>query len=132
MTETHWCESLKEGDSVFVLSSHFSSSTISPAKVKKVTATLIRIEGTDSTYNKHGNEKGAFRWDHSAHLMPYTPENIERYEMQVLRNKLRRVLHEYDKRFDLMKLNKERIVEITKLLTEIKEELAPTKEKENV
>jgi hypothetical protein len=116
MTEPHWCDTLKEGDSVFVQTGNYSGTSLHPAKVRRITKTQIKLEGSDTVYDKHGEERGKFRWDHSATLYQDTQDNRDRYEMQQLRTKLRAALLGFDKRFDLMKLKKERVVALTEIL----------------
>lgn len=123
MTEQHWCDTLKEGDSVFVQTGTYAGTSLHPAKVRRITKTQIKLGDSDTVYDKRGKERGKFRWDHSANLYPDTPENRERYEMQQLRAKLRSALLGFDKRFDLMKLKKERVVAITEMLVAIHTEL---------
>jgi hypothetical protein len=127
MTEQHWCDTLKEGDPLFVQTGSFAGTSLHPAKVRRITKTQIKLEGTDTIYDKRGEERGKFRWDHSANLYPYSHENIERYEMQQLRTKLRSALLGFDKRFDLTKLTRERVIALTETLTAIHIELSSAK-----
>jgi hypothetical protein len=126
--EQHWCNALKEGDSVFVQTGTFSGTSLHPAKIRRITKTQIKLEGSDTVYDKRGQERGKFRWDHSANLYPDTPENREHYEMQQLRIKLRSALLGFDKRFDLMKLKKERVIALTEILTAVNNELDATRD----
>jgi hypothetical protein len=126
MTEPTWLDSLKAGDPVFVSSSSFCGSTLSKAIVKKVLPTMIRLEGTDATYDKRGEEKEKFRWDHSAHLVRDTQETRDAYEMQGLRHELSKAVTAFSiDRFRFGHLNKEQVVRLTKTLLEAKAELKP-------
>ena len=128
MTEPTWLDSLKAGDSVFVSSSSFIGSSLSKAVVKKVLPTMIRLEGTDATYDKRGEEKGKFRWDHSSHLVQDTEETRDAYERQGLRFELSRVITSFStERFNFSHLNKEQLARLTKTLQEVKMELKPEK-----
>jgi hypothetical protein len=129
MTEPTWLDSLKAGDSVFVSSSSFRGSSLSTTVVKKVLPTMIRLEGTDATYDKRGEEKGTFRWGHySSHLVQDTQETRDAYEKQGLRSELSRVITIFSiERFNFGHLNKEQLVRLTKTLQEVKLELKPEK-----
>jgi hypothetical protein len=129
MTEPHWCDTLKEGDSVFVQTGNCSGTSLHPAKIRRITKTQIKLEGSDTVYDKHGEERGKFRWGRrSEQLYPDTQDNRDRYEMQQIRTKLRVALLGFDKRFDLMKLKKERVVALTEILTAAHIELTGVKE----
>ena len=127
MTDQYWCDTLKEGDSVFVQTGNYTGTSLHPAKVRRITKTQIKLENSDTVYDKRGKERGKFRWDHSAYLYPDTQENRDRYEMQQLRTKLRSALLGFDKRFDLTRLKKERVIALTEMLTAIHIELDSAK-----
>lgn len=91
---------------------------------------MIRLEGTDATYDKRGDEKGKFKWDHSSHLVQDTQQTRDEYEMQKLRTELYAVLAvDYNQRFNLKPLSKEQLVRITKTMKEVHAELKPAEKK---
>jgi hypothetical protein len=127
MRDYEWLKTLKEGDSIFLEAGGFGRNHLYPDKVKRITKTMIILEGSSSRFRMNGELIGRGTWDHGSWLNPDNNETREQYWMQGERSKLLSLLNALNTRINLDSLTHEQLERLVPALAAIKEELIPTK-----